>query len=143
MAASNRIKAPIHGRIQTILIALAVILLACAGYVTAAEPGSKDDPLATISYVKQYAQFVEVLLPPNESLRLGQGTEFLIIDAQDSVVHAQEFDPLRDELIDMTGGAPVLGQELAVYHHYLNASNHDIFLRMAGETRLMVRGEWK
>ena len=49
----------------------------------------------------------------------------------------------RDELVDLSAGEPVLFNELAVYHHYLNASGHDIFLRFDDEATMMVRGEWK
>jgi hypothetical protein len=109
----------------------------------AAEPGSKDDPLATVGYVERFAQFNAVTLPARQSLRIGVGTEFVIVNAGDSLIRTTEFKPLHDELIDLTGGEPVLIEELAVYHHYLNASSHDIFFRFEGETTLMIRGSWK
>jgi len=110
---------------------------------SAAEPGSKDDPLATVGYVERFAQYNSVTLPARQSLRVGVGTEFVLVEAGGSTVRTTEFKPLHDELVDMTEGAPVLVEELNEYHHYLNASGHDIFFRFESETTLFIRGTWK
>jgi hypothetical protein len=110
---------------------------------SAAEPGSKDDPLATVGYVEKFAQYNSVTLPARQSLRVGKGTEFVINSAAQNTLTTSEFKPLHDELLDLSEGAPVLVEELQVYHHYLNASSHDIFLRFDSETTLMIRGSWK
>ena len=125
-----------------VLVSLSIMLLVPPTGL-AAEPGSKDDPLATVGYVERFAQFNTVTLPARTSLRIGVGTEFVIVNAGDSTIRTTEFKPLHDELIDLTDGEPVLIEELAVYHQYLNASSHDIFFRFEGEATLMVRGSWK
>ena len=47
------------------------------GLALAAEPGGKEDPLATISYVGRYAQFSRVECAARRSLRLGTGAELV------------------------------------------------------------------
>mgnify|MGYP001285236800 CR=1 FL=1 len=139
------------GRPAVMIVGLAGLAVAVVGALMialppagiAAEPGSKDDPLATVGYVERFAQYNTVTLPARQSLRVGVGTEFVITNAADSTIRASEFKPLHDELIDLTDGEPVLIEELAVYHHYLNASSHDIFFRFDNETTLLIRGSWK
>ena len=54
------------------VICLGGLLLTLA---LAAEPGSKDDPLATVTYVREHAQFVRVDIAAGRSLRLGDIAE--------------------------------------------------------------------
>lgn len=123
--------------------AAVVCLLVAPLLSSAAEPGSKDDPLATVGYIDRFAKYNSVLLPAHQSLRVGIGTEFVVVDAPGSTLSTGEFKPLHDELIDLTQGAPVLTEEISEYHHYLNASGHDIFFRFDGDTTLFIRGTWK
>ncbi|MBN2081416.1 hypothetical protein JW859_04320 [bacterium] len=118
-------------------------LLAVLASVLAAEPGGKDDPLATVSYIAQHAQFAREEAPAGRSLRLGPGTELVIVEPAYTELAVREFDPLRDTLIDLTAGVPVQLASLTAGHHYVNASNHDIFVELATESVLLLRGEWK
>lgn len=121
-----------------VALGLAAVLL-----LMAAEPGSKDDPLATVGYVERYAQFVRVNVAAGESLRLGVGTEFIMAEPLLGEVAVRELDPMRDTVLNLTTGTPLGLAVLSPVHHYINAGTHDIFLRPEEEVVLMLRGEWK
>lgn len=126
------------------LIAGAVLAAGLAlGIALAAEPGSKDDPLATVLYVQRHAQFARFEVETGRSLRLGTGAELVVADPAFSEIAVSEFDPLRDTLLDLTTGAPLQLPALTAGHHYLNASSHDVFIRADEELVVMLRGEWK
>ncbi len=131
---------------RTSLTIAAMALAAAAllvGLALAAEPGGKEDPLATISYVGRYAQFSRVECAARRSLRLGTGAELVIVDPAFEEIAVREFDPLRDTLVDLTEGTPVQLAVLIAGHHYVNGSNHDVFLRADEDIVLLMRGEWK
>jgi len=143
MVKTNRLRA---GKAPSFALAgagLALAAVAVVGWALAAEPGSKEDPLATISYVARHAQFVRLEAAANQSLRLMPGAELIIAEPQFSEVAVREFDPLRDTLLDLTEGRPVQLARLAAGHHYINASNHDVFLRPEEESVLLLRGDWR
>lgn len=121
-----------------VALGLAAVLL-----LMAAEPGSKDDPLATVGYVERYAQFVRVNVAASQSLRLGVGTEFIMAEPLLGEVAVRELDPMRDTVLDLSAGATLGLAVLTPAHHYINASTHDIFLRPEEEVALLLRGEWK
>lgn len=123
-----------------VMVGLGLLLAAIA---LAAEPGSKDDPLATVTYVKRYSAFTRVELPAKQGLRLGQGAELVIPGLQGENYSVSEFDPSRDDLIDLSDGTLTVSRILLANHHYLNASSHDIFLKFEESLPVMVRGEWK
>ena len=127
----------------TIAAAALVAVALLVGLALAAEPGSKEDPLATIGYVSRYAQFSRVDCAARRSLRLGTGAELVIVDPAFEEVAVREFDPLRDTLVDLTLGAPTQLAVLTAGHHYVNGSNHDVFLRPDEDIVLLMRGEWK
>ena len=130
-------------RIAGIMIAVALIAAAAWGISIAAEPGSKSDPLATVGYVQRYAQFTSQRQPAGESIRLAQGAEFVIVGTQVMSIGTTKFNPLHDDLADLSAGNPARNQALLPYHHYVNASNHDIFIAFDTEVELLLRGEWK
>jgi hypothetical protein len=113
------------------------------GWALAAEPGSKDDPLATISYVARHAQFVRLEVTAGQSLRLMPGAELVVVEPVLSEVEVREFDPLRDTLLDLTEGRPAQLARLTTGHLYINGSNHDIFLRPSEEVVMLLRGDWR
>lgn len=134
------------GRAASVLLAglaLAAAGAAILGWALAAEPGSKEDPLATISYVARHAQFVRQELVADQSLRLMPGAELIIAEPQFSEIAVREFDPLRDSLLDLTEGRLAQLPRLAAGHHYINSSNHDIFLRPEEEVVMLLRGDWR
>lgn len=117
--------------------------LAVVGWALAAEPGSKEDPLATVGYVARHAQFVRQDVTAGQSLRLMPGAELIIVEPMLSEISVREFDPLRDTLLDLTEGKPVQLARITSGHHYINGSNHDIFLRPDEETTMLMRGDWR
>lgn len=130
-----------RGRIVLfVLVGLGLLLAAIA---LAAEPGSKDDPLATVTYVKRYSAFTRVELDAKQGLRLGQGAELVLPGLQGDNFAVSEFDPLRDDLIDLSVGSLTVSKILLANHHYLNASSHDVFLKFETSLPILVRGEWK
>jgi hypothetical protein len=140
-----------RGAARTVLLRTSLAIAAAAlaavallvGLALAAEPGGKEDPLATISYVGRYAQFSRVECAARRSLRLGTGAELVIVDPVFEEIAVRELDPLRDTLMDLTLGTPVQLAVLTAGHHYVNASNHDIFVRPDEDIVLLLRGEWK
>jgi hypothetical protein len=125
-------------------LAVGVLAVVCvAGYTIAADPGSKDDPLATVSYVNSHAQFTRHELASGQSLRLGTGTEMVITSPAYQEIKVDGLDGLRDDLINLTTGEQVGNGILTAYHHYINASNHDVFIKPGCDVILLVRGEWK
>lgn len=134
------------GRTPSLLLVglgVAAAGLAWLGWALAAEPGSKEDPLATISYVARHAQFVRQEVVAGQSLRLMPGAELIIAEPQFSEIDVREFDPLRDSLLDLTDGRPAQLARLTTGHLYINTSNHDVFLRPDEEVVMMLRGDWR
>ena len=127
------------------LLATCALLLAAALSMAAlaADPGSKEDPLATVSYVQQRGMFSLLQLRAGTSLRLGTGAELIVTQPAGGQVLVEELDPLRDELLDLTEGSLVSQKLLYPAHHYVNGSGHDIFLRPQSDVSLLLRGEWK
>ena len=131
-------------RMRNLLTILAVsMFLVLMVLLPAADPGSKDDPLATIGYIERYAQFVRIDVAAGQSLRLGLGCEFIIAEPLLGEVNVRELDPMRDTVLDLTSGAPLGLAVLKPAHHYLNAGTHDIFLRPEEDVAMLLRGEWK
>jgi hypothetical protein len=127
------------------IMAMCALLLAAALTMAAlaADPGSKEDPLATVSYVQQRGMFTLQQFRAGTSIRLGTGAELVVTQPVSGQVLIEEFDPLRDELLDLSEGALVSQKVMFPAHHYVNGSGHDIFLRPQSDVSLLVRGEWK
>jgi hypothetical protein len=136
-------------KLAAMLAALVLVLTVLAGLGTlhfdraSADPGSKEDPLATVSYVQKKAQFVRRILPAGESLRLGVGAELLVVDPAFTKLNANGLDPMRDQLVDVTAGKLADAPQIEGQHLYINGSSHDVFLRFERETTILLRGEWK
>jgi hypothetical protein len=127
------------------LAALILTGVLAAGLLLAlgADPGSKEDPLVTISYIQRYSQFSRQEFPAGRSLKLGIGAEFIPADMLQTSVSCRGLDAMRDNLIDLTAGQSCTNAQLQPGHHYINAGTHDIFLAFDTETAVLVRGEWK
>jgi hypothetical protein len=121
-------------------LVLAGVLL---GVAWAADPGSKDDPLATVSFVTRRAQFTRVELAPGQLFRLGSGAELVIAEDSLTNVEFEGLDPARDELINLTTGARASGTALFPFQHYVNAGARELKLKPARDTVLLLRGEWR
>lgn len=122
---------------------LVVLALITLGVVLAADPGSPDDPLATISYVKRFAQFQHVELAANQTLKLGPGAELVLIGQAGQMIGFSGYDQFRDRLVNLSLGEAVGKGALAPFQHYMNASTHDLPLRFSGEVEAWVRGVWQ
>ena len=135
------------GRLQRAGLVGVLTILGCALWavctVALADPGSKEDPLATVSFVQKKAQFVRRILPAGTSLRLGVGCELVVVDPAFEQLRADQLDPLRDQLVDLTAGKLADAPAIETQHHYVNGSSHDVFLRFDREATVLLRGEWK
>lgn len=134
---------PIVGR--RLLLAMATVAIG-AGLtisVLAADPGSKEDPLATVSYVQHRGMFTLQEYSAGASIRLGPGAEIVVAQPEAGQLVVDELDPLRDDMLDLSAGERLSVKALLPAHHYVNASNHDVFIRPMGDCTLLLRGEWK
>jgi hypothetical protein len=125
------------------LALLAALALAAAGFALAADPGSKDDPLATVSYIAANAQYNRVDLAAGQSLRLGRNAELIIVGLQGEGFEASEFNPRNDTLIDLSQGGLAVSNTILANHLYVNGSNHDLFFKFQKNLTVLLRGEWK
>lgn len=126
-----------------VLALAAGALLAWSALAQSAEPGSKDDPLATISYVQHYAQFTRHELAVGDSLRLGVGSEIIVVDPLVTTASFSGLDGLRDDLFNLTTGERATSGALYAGQHYVNGGTHDIFLKAGEAVPVLLRGEWK
>jgi hypothetical protein len=129
-------------------VALGIMLVLLLGasaalYALAADPGSRDDPLATVSYVQRHAGFKHVELSAGQRFRLGIGSEMVVIEPAADIIDLKGFDPLRDTLINLSEGQAVGGPGIGAHQLYLNASTHDITIVPDKPVHLMARGEWQ
>ncbi len=99
------------------------------GLILGADPGSQADPLATVTYVQRFAQFQHVELAANKTLKLGAGSEMVLLGQAGQLVSVSGVEQLRDRLVNLSTGEPVLKGGLAPFQHYLNASTHELQLR--------------
>jgi hypothetical protein len=126
------------------VVVTALMLLAMlVGMALAADPGSRDDPLATVSYVGRHGQFSRQELNAGHSLRLGSGAEVIVVQPGFGEVAVNGLNPMKDTLVDVTDGVPVAREELAPNHHYINGSDHDVTIRPEVDTVVLVSGEWQ
>jgi hypothetical protein len=122
---------------------LAVLALITLGVVLAADPGSQKDPLATIGYVQRFAQFQHIELAADQQLKLGAGSELVLVGQAGQMIGFSGYDQFRDRLVNLSTGEAVGKGALAPFQHYMNASTHEIPLRFASEVEAWVRGVWQ
>jgi hypothetical protein len=131
-------------RISLSLVLLA-LLASAALFITRAnaDPGSKEDPLATVGYVQKKAQFTRRSLPAGSSIKLGVAAEMVVVDPPSGSLRAGQLDGLRDTLVDLSDGSLAENGTIETLHHYINGSSHEIFLSFDREVTVLLRGEWK
>jgi hypothetical protein len=142
---------PVLARAGRLPSGLALLLLALAlgaglavlGLARAADPGSKDDPLATLSYVQRYSSFTRHELAAGQILLLRPGAELVIADSGGQGLEFAGLDPLRDALLNLSAGEPAASATLLPYAHYVNASTHELKLKPARAAVLLLRGDWR
>ena len=128
-------------RVCAVLIAAA--LLVTVGATQAADPGSRGDPLATVSYVTRHASFSRQQLNAGDKLTLAPGTELIVAECEALGLGVRGLEPERDTLIDMSAGTEVLDSRLERCHHYINAAEQDLWLKFDSPAAVLLRGEWQ
>lgn len=127
-----------------IVVLLALLLMAGAAlWALAADPGSKDDPLVTQSYVRGLANFKRVELPAKRSLRVSPGCEFVLVDPVDAALPCPGLDPRKSIVVNLSAGQRVSQAQLDPYAHYVNGGSGDAFLKFNSAAVLLLKGEWK
>jgi hypothetical protein len=124
-------------------LTVAAVLALAAAVALAADPGSKEDPLASVSYVTKLARFERVALPSNQAISLSPGTEFVVIEPPAELISLRGFDAKRDLLVNLSQGERVGGPAVAAYQHYLNGGTQPLAVSLASSATLLVRGEWR
>jgi hypothetical protein len=132
-----------HNNRSLLALALIALALLTLGLILAADPGSQADPLATVTYVQRFAQFQHLELNANQTLKLGAGSELVLLGQAGQMVSVSGVEQLRDRLLNLSSGEPVFSGSLAPFQHYLNASTHELQLRFGGDVELWVRGVWQ
>ncbi len=130
-------------RLVGIAFALSVLLIGGAVlFALAADPGSKDDPLVTQSYVRNLANFKRTEVPAKRSLRLSPGAEFVLLDPVEPTA-CPGLDPRKSVAVDLSDGERLGAATLEPFHHYVNGGNGDLFLKFNASVTLLLKGEWK
>lgn len=132
-----------HHLHRVLIATLLALVLLVLGLIISADPGSQADPLATVSYVQRFAQFQHVQLSANKTLQLGPGSEMVLLGQAGQLVSVSGVEQLRDRLLNLSSGEPVIKGSLAPFQHYLNASTHELQLRFGADVELWVRGVWQ
>lgn len=129
---------------QVGIASILALLLLCGAvlFALAADPGSKDDPLVTQSYVRGLANFKRVDVPAKRGLRLGAGTEFVLLDPVEPTA-CPGLDPRKSIAVDLSSGERLGSATLEPFHHYVNGGSADLFLKFNGNVTLLLKGEWK
>jgi len=128
-------------RVNAALITAIILITVGAGW--AADPGSREDPLATVSYVTRHASFSRQLLNAGDKLTLAPGTELIVAECATTGLAVRGLEPERDTLIDMSAGTEVLDGMLIRCHHYINGAEQDLWLKLDSPAAILLRGEWQ
>ncbi len=126
-----------------LLIVVFVLVLLMAVWVTSGkvpEPGSKEDPLVTKTYVDWHARWRNMKLNENSFLKLGLGTQFVITEPMDHPVHLKEHNLEDAKLINLTEGEVVTESELIPLNLYIVASEQEARLTFGEDAEIIVRG---
>jgi hypothetical protein len=133
-------------RLRTVGLAALLIALASlgalGGYALAADPGGKDDPLVTLSFLRNTSIFRRHKLNSGRSLRLSPGAEFVLLDPVEAV-DCPGIDPRRGTVINLSVGQRLAEARLSPHQHYVNAGDGDLFLKFDDQVVLLLKGEWK
>lgn len=120
---------------------LAVLLL-LAGIVWASKdpaPGSREDPLITKSYADSMGKWQRSQIPAGGTLTIGEGTEFVVIFANDLAISVEADKAKMDKVIDLTLGAVVGDAALTVNRHYICAASGDFPIKFTTEVQVLIR----
>lgn len=113
------------------------VILACAntnGY--AVEPGSKDDPIITRSYLETLYAWQVTPLSEGQTLSIDRGVEFVIRRGQAVVVGLS-----NEGLIDLTAGKELIdGERIEAYHLMVSPASDRRGLRATSPVIMLTRG---
>jgi len=123
------------------LAAILAVAAALTAAALAADPGSREDPLASISYVDRYSQFERVELGTGQSIRIGAGCEFILVEPAGRLIDLVGFNPAASVLLNLSTGNRVDGQAVQSYQLYINGGEQPFKLAAASAVTLLVRGE--
>ncbi|MCC7479825.1 hypothetical protein IT575_15405 [bacterium] len=130
-------------RMVGIALACSVLLIGGAVlFAVAADPGSKDDPLVTQSYVRGLASFKRTEVPAKRGLRLAPGAEFVLLDPAEPT-SAPGLDPRKSVAVNLSSGERLTSSTLEPFQHYVNGGSGDLFLKFNTNVTLLLKGEWK
>ena len=120
-------------RILTCLLAAGLLLAHGAGAV---EPGSKDDPIITRSYLETLYSWQLTSLQDGQTLNLDMGVQFVIRSGTAVVSGGGAVG-----LIDLTAGKEIRdGETVPPYHLILSPSSDRRALRARSQVVLLTRG---
>lgn len=117
-------------------ILLAALAVALAMPALAAEPGSKDDPVITRSYLETLYSWQVTNLAEGQSLSLDMGVTFVLRSGRASVLGVGE-----QGLVDLTEGRELKdGERIVPNHLILSPASDRRGLRALSAVVLLTRG---
>lgn len=115
---------------------IVLLVLAAAGAAWAAEPGSKDDPIVTRSYLENLYSWQVTSLQQGQTLSLDLGVTFVLRSGKATVVGAGS-----QGLVDLTLGRELKdGEKIAPNHLILSPASDRRGLRAISRVVLLTRG---
>lgn len=120
-----------------------VLLIVVAGVVWAAsdpEPGSREDPLITKSYVDHLSAWQRVQVASGGAFNISEGTEWVVVftAANSSAISGDKAK--LDKVFDLTAGSALGEAQVMTGHHYICAASGEFTVTFASDTQLLVRG---
>jgi hypothetical protein len=126
-----------------LFIFILVLFVIIAGIVWAAadpEPGSREDPLITKSYVDHLSAWQRVQVASGGAFNICEGTEWVVVfTASNSSVVSGDKAKL-DKVFDLTAGSALGEATVSTGHHYICAASGEFAITFASDTQLLVRG---
>lgn len=121
---------------------LFAVLFLGAGFVLAAKdpaPGSRDDPLITKSYADNIARWQRVQVPAGGSIKLREGTEFVVVFSGDSLISVEAEEKKLEKVWDLTLGSRLIESKLSPGHHYISSASGDFSVKFESEAQVLIR----
>ena len=119
---------------------LVIVFLVAMALARVPEPGSKEDPIVTKSYVDWKSVWREVSLDSGGFLKLSPGVEFIVTEPMDHPVQLREQNMNQSKIADLTTGELLLKVQLVPFHHYLVLPPEDVRLTFDEKTKIFIRG---
>lgn len=121
-------------RLVALVLLTTTLLLGPAAW--AVEPGSKDDPIITRSYLETLYSWQVTSLQDGQTISLDLGVQFVVRSGSASVVGVG-----TEGLIDLTAGKELRdGEPIPPYHLILSPSSDRRGVRARSQVVLLTRG---